>query len=350
MTEPSSIPLLHITDLYHPPQDPDDQLDLATVIALEEFDLKGVVLDVTQRFLEAAPSGFDIPRDPGFIPVTQLAYLTGRTIPVATGPAQPLRYPQDDVRDQPRREQAGIELVLDTLQSSDKPVVVTVVGSARVVAAAFNRDPDLVRAKTRAVVLNAGSSGGTHREWNVELDPAAYEGLWRSGLPVHWYPCTTEHSPFDPEHERSTYWKTSHRALFEHLPDALRAWFAYGYSGSARGDILRALAEMGRGAVWEHVEAGIRHMWSTASLVMAAGHVLARTPQGWRFIPAAKAEDLKQWPWYLDPIEATIDDEQQVSWQVVEESQTHLFRRQSGAAFGDAMAEALNALLRTLPV
>ena len=24
------IPLLHITDLYHPPQDPDDQLDLAT--------------------------------------------------------------------------------------------------------------------------------------------------------------------------------------------------------------------------------------------------------------------------------------------------------------------------------
>jgi hypothetical protein len=346
----SSIPLLHITDLYHPPQDPDDQLDLATVVALDEFDLKGVILDITQHFLEAAPSGFDIPRDPGFIPVTQLAYLTGRTIPVASGPTQPLHHPEDDVHNRPRREQAGVELVLDTLQSSNVPVVLTVVGSARVVTAAFNRDPDLVRAKTRAVVLNAGSSGGTHREWNVELDPMAYEGLWRSGLPIHWYPCTTEHSPFDPAHKRSTYWKAPHSVLFEDLPAALRAWFAYGYSGSARGDILRALTEMGQGAVWEHVEAGVRHLWSTASLVMAAGRVLARTSQGWRFVPAAEAVDFEQWPWHLDPIEAAIDTTQQLSWQLVEESPVRLFRRLSGVAFGDDMAEALNALLRTLPL
>ena len=57
--EPSMkrIPLIHVTDLYHPPQDPDDQLDLATVAALDEYDLKGVVLDITQRFLEPAPRG-----------------------------------------------------------------------------------------------------------------------------------------------------------------------------------------------------------------------------------------------------------------------------------------------------
>ena len=45
----SRIPLIHITDMYHPPQDPDDHFDLATIAALPEFDLQGVILDVTQK-------------------------------------------------------------------------------------------------------------------------------------------------------------------------------------------------------------------------------------------------------------------------------------------------------------
>ncbi len=132
---PGRIPLLHITDLYHPPQDPDDQLDLATVVALPEFDLKGVVLDVSQRFLDGAPAGFDIPRDPGFIPVMQLGYLTGRSFPVAVGPAQPLTHPSDDARDRPRQEQAGIDLILEVLHTSTQPVVISVVGSTRALTA-----------------------------------------------------------------------------------------------------------------------------------------------------------------------------------------------------------------------
>ena len=83
------IPIVHTTDLYHPPQDPDDQIDLATVLALDEFDLQGVVLDITQRFLEGAPNGFDLPRDPGFIPVTQIGYLLGRAIPIAMAQPSP---------------------------------------------------------------------------------------------------------------------------------------------------------------------------------------------------------------------------------------------------------------------
>lgn len=132
------IPVLHVTDLYHPPQDPDDQLDLLTIAALPELDLKGVVLDITRKFLEAAPAGFDIRRDPGFVPVTQLSYLLGRDIPAAMGPIVPLTSPGDTAADRPDREQAGIRLLIDTLEGSSEPVVITCTGSARVVVAAFN--------------------------------------------------------------------------------------------------------------------------------------------------------------------------------------------------------------------
>jgi len=344
------IPIIHTTDLYHPPQDPDDQIDLATVLALDEFDLQGVVLDVTQRFLDGAPKGFDIPRDPGFIPVAQIGYLLGRTIPVAMGPTQPLRNPGDTAGDRPRHEQAGIDMLLEILDRSPAPVVITVVGSARAVAAAYNREPELMHAKTRAVVLNAGSTGGEKTEWNVGLDLHAFVGLWQSGLPIHWYPPGTEKSAFVQKHERGTYWRATHKALFHDLPEKLRAWFAYGFSGSTRSDFIRALGDDSGGA-WEKILAGERNLWSTTSLVMAAGRVLARTPEGWRFVPQAAATGLTVWPWRLDPISASVSKDGKVTWQLDKNATTtYLFGRQPDAEYGNAMAEALNALLRTLPV
>ena len=350
-TSGGRIPLVHLTDLYHPPQDPDDHVDLATICALPEYDLRGVVLDVTKKFLVGKPEGWDIPRDPGYVPVAQLAHLTGRAIPAAMGPIEPLANPGDTALDRPHAEQAGIGLLLDALRQSGAPVTISVVGSGRVLAAAFNREPALLKAKTRAVLLNAGATGGTKREWNTGLDPSAYVALWRSGLPIHWFPCATDHSAFDPAHERGTYWKTTQAALFRDLPPGLRAWFCYAFTGAQRGDIIRALAESGRGSVWEQVLAGDRNLWATASLVMGAGRVLARTSEGWRFVPADAAGGLESWPFRLDPVRTTVDEEARVSWQPAEEpASVRLFGRKPGTGYGVAMAEALNALLRGIPL
>lgn len=341
------IPLLHITDLYHPPQDPDDHLDLATIIGLPEYDLRGVVLDITRKFLVAKPDGWDIARDPGYVPVAQLNYLTGRAIPAAMGPIDPLAHPGDDARNRSLAEQGGINLLLEVLERSTEPVTISAVGSGRVLAAAFNREPELMKARTRAILLNIGSTGGPKREWNVGLDPAAYIALWRSGLPIHWFPCSTDRSAFDPAHERGTYWKVRHDVLFRDLPDGLRAWLDHAFNGSTRGDSIRALAEGGRGAGWDKVLAGERNMWATVSLAMGAGRVLARTPEGWRFVPADTATGMEQWPFRLDPISATVDDEAKVSWQLAKDPATfRLFGRKPGTDYGLAMAEALNALFR----
>ena len=346
----SRLPLVFIADLYHPPQDPDDHIDLATLCALPEFDLRCVLLDCSRKFLVPSPEGWDVARDPGLIPVAQLAYLLGRTIPAAVGPSEPLKSPTDAAEDRPLAEQAAIHLLLDTLRQSPVPVTLALTGSARILVAAFNRDPQLVRAKTRRVLLNSGATGGPKREWNVMLDAAAYVGLWRSGLPIDWFPCSTETGAFNPSHERGTHWRSTHAELFRGIAAPISAWFAYAFGASGRGDIVHALTEGASGeAVWSHALVGPRNLWSTISFVLAAGRQLARTPEGWRFVPAGATAGLEVWPMRLDPITAAADTIGGMTWQVSPgATTTRVFGREVRGDFGAAMTEALNALLREL--
>jgi len=357
-----SIPLIHTTDLYHPPQDPDDQLDLATVCALPEYDLLGVVLDVTERFLYEAPRGFDIRRKPGHVSVAQMAHITGKTIPVAQGPVQPLRNPGDTCLQAPAEEQAGVEMILDFLSESARPVTISVTGSPRALTAAYNREPALLKERTRAVLLNAGSTGGERVEWNVQLDLHAYVGLWRSELPIHWFPPGTDQGAFDPAHERGTYWRTIHAELFRGVPPMLERYFAYALRREDREDPVAVLAEPTEGESWQEILQETRNLWSTASLVMGADRELVRTEDGWRFLPAAGSEpgstgapdsgsDRETWPWRLDPIDALVSDDGTVAWEAAEGSSfLHLFGRMPGRAYGEAMTEALNALFRSIPL
>lgn len=325
------IPLIHTTDLYHPPQDPDDQIDLATVFALDEYDVKAVILDVTERFLRAAPDGYDIARDPGYAPVAQMARITGRPVPAAHGSVRPLRHPADTCEDAHPEEQAGIRMILEILAGSPEPVTISVTGSPRTLTAAYNREPTLVTGKTHVVLLNAGSTGGEKTEWNVQLDPQAYIGLWQSELPIDWFPPGTESGAFDPAHERGTYWRAEHAALFRDVPQMLRGYFATALGADLQG--------------------GERNLWSTASLVMGAHRVLARTDEGWRFLPQSQSERVEFWPWRLDPIQAVVDETGSVGWEVVDRpSNRRIFGRRPGTEFGAAMSEALNALLRGISV
>lgn len=141
-------------------------------------------------------------------------------------------------------------------------------------------------------------------------------------------------------------------AFLEGLPQPLQAWFAYGLSGSARGDFIRFLEEPVDGAVREHVLSANRNLGSTASLVMAARRELARTPEGWRFLPPEEADKaLDTWPWGLDPIRAEITETARVAWSPSETDSAHrLFRRKPGPGYGKAMAAALNALLQAMPL
>jgi hypothetical protein len=227
-------------------------------------------------------------------------------------------------------------------------VVISVVGSARVVAAAFNREPELMRQRTKVILLNAGATAGTKAEWNVNLDVMAYKAIWGSGIPIDWYPCATERGAFDEEHEHGTHWKAAHETLLYGVSPGLRAWFRYALTGSQRSDIIGALRDDDKSTAWKQIESANRNMWSTASLVMAAGRILAQTSEGWRFVAAGGAS-VSAWPLFLDPISAKVRDDGRVEWQsTVDATKYRIFRRQPGRQYGLAIAEALNALFRSL--
>ncbi len=344
----AAIPLIHVTDLYHRPGDPDDQIDLAALYLLPELDVRAVLIDV--RPSKVFPGQ---PYEPGFVTVAQMGYLTGKSVPVAVGQKAALRSPNDDARDRPTQEQAAIALLLRVLRESPEPVVINAVGSCRIITAAFNRDPALLRKKVRSVWLNTGSSGSSRLEHNVEMDVQSYVGLLRSGLPIDWYPCgssTVDWRSPAAIGEHNTYWYATHTDLFRGTPDTLKSWYTFALLGSNRGDIIHALSEQSSADIERITTSGGRNLWSIASLIVGAGRVLAKTAEGWRFVPA---RDVPQGSLIqtltLDPIALTVDDAGHTTWRPTARSSVRLFRRSPGPEHTAAMTEALNALFRTFP-
>ena len=135
---PRGIPLIDVTDLYHPHQDVGDNFDVLAAYALPELDLRAVILDCTEPFRQPVakdpgPGLFPDasgPREPGFIPVWQLNSIFGRNVPCATIPFGRMKSPGDKLLDAPPFQQQGIELILNTLRESPEPVHIVSFGSA----------------------------------------------------------------------------------------------------------------------------------------------------------------------------------------------------------------------------
>ncbi len=292
------VPVVDITDLYHPPQDPGDNLDLIAAYALPEVDLRAVVLDVTQRYRRPyqAPDGglYSDPlggRDPGFIPVWQLNWIFNRQVPCAAAPFEPMRGPEDRMEDAPPFQQAGISLLLDTLRQSPEPVEIVSFGSARPLAVALNREPELLREKTRRVRLCAGAAPAGYLEWNVQLDVHAFVRVLQSDLPLALYPCATETDVFvlGPH---NTYWLLPDLSLIRRVAPQLRRYIAYAFERSSRVDFLAAMEDEPSGEAVDRIAALPHNVWETDVWMHTAGRRLVRRAGGeHRILPPASVLD-----------------------------------------------------------
>lgn len=191
-----STPVIVVSDLYIPAQDAGDNLDILTPYALDEIDLKGVIFDVTERFRKIDPVHGG-PREPGFIAIHQLNYIFNKNVPAACGPFTQMRSPDDKMEYAPAFQLQGFELFFDLLENSEEKIEVVSTGSARFLAVAYNRNPELMKNKISNIHLCAGASSSKYLEWNVELDPSAMYRLLQSDLPITLYPCATEKGAFD---------------------------------------------------------------------------------------------------------------------------------------------------------
>lgn len=347
----SRIPIIHTTDLHHSPNDPDDHFDLAAVYALDELDLRAVILDYSEDDFGASIY------EPGYVPMAQLNFLTGRAVPFAVGPTNRnrLTHSGDALEDCTLQESAGIQLLIETLRTCEEPAFITAVGSCRTIAAAYNRDPDLFQQKTGGILLVAGSVRKTHNpDYNTKLDPEAMRCVWESGLPILWLPVGGNegfHNLYAPNNGHIS---ASYATLLKDLDERLMNWFLHALWGNLRGDIVRALYEANRYEIYqERIGQGRRNLFSLGGLVLLAGRELVETPEGWRFLPEGNAP--AAWTrkkMSFVPIAARLLDDFDVSMEPTSEeaARVRLYQREPGEDENEAMTEALNALLRSIPM
>jgi hypothetical protein len=263
------VPVIYCTDLFHPHDDPDDHFDLATLFALPELDIKGIVLDQGRKQLER----------PGHIPVSQMNRITGRKVPAVIGLAAPLRSPDDKALDQPPEFQEGVTFIVRTLRCSPRPVHIATLGSVRDVVSAFNREPELFRTNVAMVLAFIGeASDAKFQEYNVGLDPQAFVGLMRSGLPVCWVPC------FDgglwQNRGHASFWRASHRALLGEAAPEVTQYFIYALEKEASEPLafLSSPVEPERQA---RLFAATRNLWCGAALGVMSGREVVLDGRRW---------------------------------------------------------------------
>ena len=253
------IPVIYSTDLFQPPEDPDDHYDLAILASLqEELDVKAVIFDLSTARRKAEEAGIEA--------LHEMSLLSNQPVPpYAIGLRDPMLSQDDKAEDQPAKYQKGVELILKTLRESDEKVVLFLVGSCRDFAVAYNRDPELLKQKVASVYVNAGNGpDGIQFEWNVMLDPYSYLALMNSGLPIYWSPCfssvilklaTPQEVIEKSFHSFNTYFLVRNQAeLLACSSDALQRFF------------MHALRSP------DKLPGSPRNMWCTGPFLHAAGH------------------------------------------------------------------------------
>ncbi|MEK5207476.1 nucleoside hydrolase [Psychrobacillus sp. FSL H8-0510] len=220
-----------MTDLFHAPQDPDDTIDLAAIFSLhinDEIDIKHIILDDGDR--QVISDGQKV--------INQMQHITGSHISTSIGLADALTNINDDGINQPEQYQEGVRAILNNLAESDEKVDIVCVGSLRDVAAAYNRNPQLMHEKAGRIFVFAGeASNPDFTEYNVELDRHAFVRVMQSGLDIYWLPCF-DGGLWHNDYGRATYWRIEdQRILYENLSDNMKKFITFSLTANITDEI-----------------------------------------------------------------------------------------------------------------
>lgn len=336
--EASKIPVIYFSDLFHPHDDPDDHFDLLALYALNELDIRAIVLD----------QGLKQDVRPGHIPIEQLNMLTGRKVPWGKGLAFPLKSREDNGTWQLRQYQEGIELVLKTLRESDQKVTLISVGSMRDLAAAYNREPELFRQKVSRLYCFIGEARlEKFREYNVELDLQAFVTVMNSGLPVYWMPC------FDgglwKNDGNASYWQTKQQFLLNGTDSVVMNYFRYALLDQQRKVVIQDFSNTISSEDQARLFNELRNLWCTSVFTHAAGRFVENGKKGWK-TTLSKGKNAEPSPLFtFDPVMLWVDDNGVVHYDNSGRSKkVFRFKIIDQSNYTQAMTEITNNLYRNI--
>ncbi len=350
------VPMLHVTDLFRPHNDPDDHWDLACAYSLAHqghAELQGILIDYPN------PAWHD---DPDVLAVAQMNYLTGRAVPAVVG--SPQRLDAHEARlPEHAADVAGIRAFLDLLRRAPRPVVISILGSCRDVAIAAQLEPHLFAKKCAAVYLNAGSgtrdlAKAARLEYNVALDPVSYGALFRLPCPVYWMPCFEEVPGPGVDLQVApygTFYRFRQDAILPHLSGRVQNFFAYMYRHGntlgpqspppvAQTNWLQYLVGPPETELLVRQGRLDRNMWCTGGFLHAVG--LTVTVDG-QIVPLAEAKN----PLYtFEPIRVECQPSGVTHWTPdTKSTDRFIFRVLDPERYAAAMTTAMRTLLKTLP-
>lgn len=326
------VPVIYCSDLFHPHDDPDDHFDLACIYATPGIDLKAIILD------QGARQG----QKPGLVPVRQMNGITGRRVPAVVGLAEPLADPLDQALGQAAVYQKGVDFIVEILEQSPGPVTIVTVGSVRDLVAAWNRRPELLRAKVGRVYAFIGeASDPNFREYNVGLDVHAYVGLMRSDLPLYWVPC------FDgglwQNQSRASYWQAAHRDLLGDVSERVMNYFVYALMKSDM-EPLAFLDHSPDPKSRAEVMAGTRNLWCCAVFMDLVDKTIVAEGDSWQVV-AKSATDGRRPVFDFESVRSVVSDEGAVTEVPEAGSSLRRFRVLDRKNYADAMTAVTSRML-----
>jgi hypothetical protein len=336
--------LFHQTDLFRPHNDPDDHWDLACAFAVARkgmVTLAGILIDYPP-----GPPVLNHASDPDIAAVAQLSHLTGIYPPIAVGNATYFSNRKDL---QSSTAAAGVKFTIQVLRESPVPIVISIVGSARDIAEAIAREPQLFAEKCARIYLVSGSGSPDPAsvpslEWNVALDPGAYVQIFKAPCPIYWLPCLEDEDRVASQESRTYagHFRFLEKDILDGLPDGLRSYFGFMYSRRDSSFWLRALAEDFGEQLHTQGES-FRMMYSTPSFFDVAGQGVTTSGE-----IRPKTETRDDWVYRFEPVDVHCGPDGSTSWTASANanSSRQILRVLDKKAYPVAMTRAMRTLLR----
>ena len=340
----AAVPLIHQTDLFHPHNDPDDHWDLAAVYALAlrgKVNLQAVVLDHPTATMEG---------EPACVAIAQMNHITGLSVPFAVGSPVPFGSQSSAQFASSISHSPASDLILDILERSPSPVIISIAGSARDVAVAGTAAPDLFRGKCKGIYLNAGTgttdpTKGANTEYNVRLGLDSYRAIFELPCPIYWLPCFETLAGGEMKVERyGSYWFFTQGDILPSLRMEVQNFFLYALNRETDAKWLRYLSSDVDQVSLEREGKRIRNMWCTAGFHHLAGLTILRDGTA---IP--RGENPSEEVFSFDPILVRVGETGVESWEPSsEDTDRYIITVRDVENYALAMTSALKELLLSL--
>ena len=347
LAKPDATPVLHITDLFRPYNDPDDHWDLAVDFALDylgDIDLAGVLIDSPP----VSAKGYQ----PDKLAVVLMNEITQNKVEAGIGGLEPFSPDLDSKKHHTPEELPGVRFIKEKLEQSKRNVVIHILGSCRDVAWAAKLYPELFAQKCEAVYLNAGTGSPIREnaaklEYNVSLEAPAYSEIFQIPCPVYWMPCFEEmgNQQEQPVRDFGTHYHFLQKEILPFLSGNVQDYFAYMFGRFTDQTFPLKMKTEQRNELLEQTGDAIRHMWCTAGFLHAAGYSVDREGA----LLKRSGEEGKS-VFSFDPVRIQCDGKGVTEWAPDAKAKARfIFHVRDREHYAQAMTKAMKTLLMKLP-